>query len=221
MKTKKRLAALRFSKRLRIRESIEYEKIAHEYVDTRKSPDQFQQNEFLKLFDLESTNSSTEQSQGQQTNVGIDSNSNASSSTSPCRLAEVFLGFSPPPVVSQKRKRRGRPKAFDLKTFDDMSTHLPSSVTVSFGKQSSIDQHTCHHISSLCVLIFFADKQLYELDRMNHILKQKNQDLQDKRTGMMKEEIYRESLLNEHKHTNRQLKDALQALQQQLQTLIS
>lgn len=139
MKTKTRIATLsskRFSRRIRIREKNEIAKNTPESIDIRKSADQFQQNEFLKLFDLESTCSSTDQSQGQQTNASYLNNStNSLSLNKDCR------GFPLTPVVVRKRSRSGNLKAFDQNKYDDMSTHLSKQIlvtsTMSFGKHCS------------------------------------------------------------------------------------
>lgn len=136
MKTKNRPAALsskRFSRRLRIRERNEIAKNSSEPIDTRKSPDQFQQNEFLKLFDLESTCNSTDQTQSQQT-----STSHLHSSTNSLSLNEVCRGFPLTPLIcKRKRSRSGNRKPFNQNKCGDMSTHLPEQIllsTMSFGK---------------------------------------------------------------------------------------
>lgn len=140
MATKKRFAAMaskRFSRRIRNRENINIEKDADKSIDIRKSADQFQQNEFLKLFQLERTSSPTDQSsQGQQT-IATKMDSDINSSVSNI----VFRGFSSSPVVASKRSRGGKLKSFDPRKFDDMSTHLSEQITStgSFGKHLPAD----------------------------------------------------------------------------------
>lgn len=134
MKTKNRPAAFsskRFSRRLRIRERNEIAKNSSESIDTRKSPDQFQQNEFLKIFDLESTCNSTDQSQSHQTSA-----SQLHSSIDSLSLNEVCRGFPLTPVIARKRSRSGNLKPFNPNKCGDMTTHLPEQIlsTMSFGK---------------------------------------------------------------------------------------
>lgn len=138
MKTKNRTAALsskRFS--VRIRKQNEIAKKSSESIDTRKSADQYQQNEFLKLFDLESTCSSTDQSQGQQTNA-----SHSDNSTTSLSLNKVCRGF--PQIVGRKRSHSGNRKAFDQNKCVNMSTHLSTQIisTMAFGKHRPVPAYS-------------------------------------------------------------------------------
>lgn len=144
--TKKGFAAMarkRHSPRLRIRETNEIEKKAQarKAKDKRVSADQFKQIEFMEIFRLKyspNTSAPTDkvtQSQGQQT-IADDSGDGS------FELNDEFLGWEPSPFVPFKRMRGGKRKSFDLRQFDDMSTHLPkaeqiTSETVPFGKHRS------------------------------------------------------------------------------------
>lgn len=209
----KRYSSLRFSRRLRNRETNKYESI-----DTRKSADQFQQNEFLKLFELKC--SSMDRSLSSVSNVQCSTES-SNSSIDCCPLSPT----ADEPM--HKRMRIENPKPYAQHSVDVMSIdtftalmHLQTTTIEAFGKHRVAEPTE----KTLCLTnqFFYADKQLYELYVMeNIVLQRKNQSLQNKRLCLLKEDIYRRNVRDLHKRINEQLMEKLQILQQKLQLVMS
>lgn len=151
MKTKKQLVASltkRFSRRLRNRQRNEIVAVpekSFELVDTRKSIDQFQQNEFLKYFELESTSGSECASITSNEPMSLYSRQTSGMSDDSFDICHGFptpsrplppLPLPLPPIITRcKRLRAAKSK----------STIVPMQYTsmVSYGMWCYMHTHTC------------------------------------------------------------------------------
>lgn len=201
MKSKSQPVALpskRYSRRLRYRETNKTEKNTPKSIDTRKSVDQFQQNEFLELFQLESIASSSDRSHERPVE---DVNKSIISLNS----TDEFCGFTKSP---------GKKRTLDCST---------KFNRILLGKPD-VRPHIYHGSDMLCFAFhyLFLDKQLLDLVRRERpILEQKHELLLMERQALADASNQHEHQLDGHKEDNKRLHRSLRILQQHIQTLIS